>query len=552
MLDASPPPAGATRGCPPTPGATRSHVPILDVLPAQREDIETGAYRISGGHLPPDVAAAITEIEQRHRKAQTRVPWDIPPADRASLEQCQRQQLFRCGCQIANRHSRRLHYASLPDPADLADQLIRYADPRYGPYAPAPDQVLELAIEILTWLDQEGRQPCLQGFETWKIEMRRRGNAAKSRRRITRNNYIVQAKADGATSAQIARDVAVRFPHLKPITPAQVRNIVAAARKERESCQSHIKNTNDDSNILLNQSQKFSSVRDSSGLTLDRELSPLPDHWVIDTWTANVGAPPESHQAHQLVLWLDAIGDGDEIQDAVRLIHYAGKLTTRSPWAYVASKLPAYIGNSESRFNLEQRAGPEASNYVRINSAHIRDPRAYLAACAVGKTGELAGVDLDPVDADGTPLDRSFAKKSFKRRYGRLPWENPPDPDTGPVEPEQLEQAPKPEIVAVSRETRRDLSPIEAQKSVERYSRSCENAGEKPKLEHGPCRHPVANVLATAMRLEDVVQVECLATGCGCRIYSDRGAIQCPCHWPPPRVAFFQRRLVAGHTAAMI
>ena len=28
-----------------------------------------------------------------------------------------------------------------------------------------------------------------------------------------------------------------------------------------------------------------------------------------------------------------------------------------------------------------------------------------------------------------------------------------------------------------------------------------------------------------------VVQVQCV-TGCGHRLYSDRGPVECPCHWP--------------------
>lgn len=46
-------------------------------------------------------------------------------------------------------------------------------------------------------------------------------------------------------------------------------------------------------------------------------------------------------------------------------------------------------------------------------------------------------------------------------------------------------------------------------------------------LEHGPCRHPLAALLATAMDLEAVVQVEC-AAGCCHRLYSDRGPVGPP------------------------
>ena len=55
-------------------------------------------------------------------------------------------------------------------------------------------------------------------------------------------------------------------------------------------------------------------------------------------------------------------------------------------------------------------------------------------------------------------------------------------------------------------------------------------------LEHGPCRHPLASLMVSAMDLELVVQVEC-ATGCGHLLYSDRGPVVCPCHWPVVEVA---------------
>ena len=61
-------------------------------------------------------------------------------------------------------------------------------------------------------------------------------------------------------------------------------------------------------------------------------------------------------------------------------------------------------------------------------------------------------------------------------------------------------------------------------------------------FEHGRCRHPLASLLASAMVLLDVVLVDC-AAGCGHRIYSDRGLLECPCHWPPAKAAWVARAL---------
>ena len=63
-----------------------------------------------------------------------------------------------------------------------------------------------------------------------------------------------------------------------------------------------------------------------------------------------------------------------------------------------------------------------------------------------------------------------------------------------------------------------------------------------PVLELVPCRHSVAILLSTQFVLEDVVQVDCVA-GCGHWLYSDRGPLECPCHWPVERVARFGRAL---------
>ena len=61
-------------------------------------------------------------------------------------------------------------------------------------------------------------------------------------------------------------------------------------------------------------------------------------------------------------------------------------------------------------------------------------------------------------------------------------------------------------------------------------------------LEHGRCRHPVVSLMVSAMDLEAVVQVEC-AAGCGHLLYSDRGPVDCPCHWPAAESARIARLL---------
>ena len=62
-------------------------------------------------------------------------------------------------------------------------------------------------------------------------------------------------------------------------------------------------------------------------------------------------------------------------------------------------------------------------------------------------------------------------------------------------------------------------------------------------LEHGRCRHPLASLMASVMVLDDVVFVEC-AAGCGHRLYSDRGPLECPCHWSPAKAVQVGRALL--------
>ena len=64
-------------------------------------------------------------------------------------------------------------------------------------------------------------------------------------------------------------------------------------------------------------------------------------------------------------------------------------------------------------------------------------------------------------------------------------------------------------------------------------------------LEHGPCRHPLASLLTAGMVLDDVVQVDC-AAGCGHWLYSARGSLECPCHWPPVKPGQGARELKRG------
>ena len=52
-----------------------------------------------------------------------------------------------------------------------------------------------------------------------------------------------------------------------------------------------------------------------------------------------------------------------------------------------------------------------------------------------------------------------------------------------------------------------------------------------------------AALLAAGMVLDDVALVDCTAR-CGHWLYSDRGPVECPCHWPVEKAARVARALV--------
>ena len=148
--------------------------------------------------------------------------------------------------------------------------------------------------------------------------------------------------------------------------------------------------------------------------------------------------------------------------------------------------------------------------------------------------------------------------EEYRRLFGSLPWEDTPDvivqpspPAELPSMPDELEQAANPVISPETAEVRRDPSPVAAAKPVERHPRPLPKAGDILKLERGPCRHPLAAILTTAMPLVNVRQVDCSTAGCGCRVYSDRGPLECPCHWPAARAAAVGRTLQAQLAGAV-
>ena len=113
------------------------------------------------------------------------------------------------------------------------------------------------------------------------------------------------------------------------------------------------------------------------------------------------------------------------------------------------------------------------------------------------------------------------------------------------VSEDKLEHGPKPANVADRGAIGRAEGHGEALKRGETACRRLPRGNPAGVLEHGPCRHPLAAVLATAMDLEAVVQVDCSA-GCGHRLYAYGGPVECPCRLSESMVGDLERLLDAS------
>ena len=343
----------------------------------------------------------------------------------------------------------------------------------------------------------------------------------------------------------------------------------------------------------------------------------------------------------------EAEGRESDLMDQIQMSAGA-----RDPWAYlqrcVANRGDSWTVRSQLLADVLVWAGEKSLMYslTAIGGGYIQRPLPYLREVlakavrkGVGRSGswerpvamsvgmarqwapELVIVDADEAIAGEAVEERTGHVESFRRRFGRLPWEaetapeNAADLDVGDadvcciglkglrgddsnyqnLEYRNLESSPGSvkanatwapcEELEVERRAASPEKPDERQVAAsgralgpspwdrEKIERPLdtgvlpdsdeilrpESDGEARKLvqtaidplvgekvpvvlEHGRCRHPLAILLASVMVLDDVVFLEC-AAGCGHRLYSDRGPLECPCHWPPAKAAWVARAL---------
>ena len=192
----------------------------------------------------------------------------------------------------------------------------------------------------------------------------------------------------------------------------------------------------------------------------------------------------------------------------------------------------------ETTVELETANGPncciglKGSGGDDFNSKNPEYKRSESSPGSVKADATLAPCEeLGLVRTVGSPdCPDALLVAAYGRALGPPPWEPR----------EKLEQPLKTGALPDSDEICRRRSDGEARKPVQVAIDSLPREKVPVVLEHGPCRHPLAGLLASAMVLDDAVQVECFA-GCGHWLYSDRGPLECPCHWPPAKAAHVVR-----------
>ena len=224
------------------------------------------------------------------------------------------------------------------------------------------------------------------------------------------------------------------------------------------------------------------------------------------------------------------IVDADEAiaaEDAVKRVGYIESVRRRCgrlPWE------PERVGETAAAVSsvaLDRCIGLKGSWGDDINSKNLNYKNSESSPGTVKADATRAPCEetdlARTVGRADQPATRLVA--AYRRILGPPPWEM-----------EKLEHPLETGALPDPGEMRRLESHGEARKLVQAAIAPLLREKDPPVLEHGLCRHPLATLLVAGMVLDDVVQVEC-AGGQSQRLYSDRGALECPCHWPSAKVS---------------
>ena len=277
---------------------------------------------------------------------------------------------------------------------------------------------------------------------------------------------------------------------------------------------------------------------------------PLEARWPAEEFVRLTGIALDAEQARFLVeagRSYEYVGWESDLRDALRACAGPG---VRDPWAYI-QRCVRHCGDGRvvSPDLLTEAllwAGENSLWYalIAIESGYVRRPMPYLREVAraarehpvrwpergawpVHKALELAR-RLAPsllVMEDECPAEPVV--------------ETPDDVSVGAARciglkgsPDDLSFDLDPEKESSTELVKADATPVASRLDDAAFAGG---ADRRTEFVAGPCPHPMAVSLVSGMELSQVAWVAC-ACGCGHELYSDRGAIECPCHWSPERL----------------
>ena len=317
---------------------------------------------------------------------------------------------------------------------------------------------------------------------------------------------------------------------------------------------------------------------------------PRWERWPAVQFMKQTGVAIDANQ----VRWLadmgrccEAEGCEDDLMEAIKSSAGEG---VRDPWAYlqrcIANRGDAWTVSPQLLADVLSWAGQKALEYalVAIGGGYVRRPLPYLrkvladavatgrrpdgrperpvAAAVVMARRRCPGLEIEGADAAAAAEEsglRSRQVDSFRRLFGRLPWESDPAVEAGAdccvgllgpkgddsssisIWGKKIEET-SPRIPKADATLDPGAAgwsdPQAASLTVGRGDGAKgvgaghgERCAPDPLRENRRCQHPASAALSSMMVLEDVVPVACLA-GCGHWLYSDRGPLRCPCCWP--------------------
>ena len=478
------------------------------------------------------------------------------------------------------------------------------------------DIVLSAVRDVIAeWTEQPELRPTYEDFCREQARRGEKGRETQQALAMLRNAEILALASEGVSDAEVARRVGLHR--------SQVGRIRRAAAKTSTALQ---------------------DVGDTTVVPppfLAPDIPPA-ERWPVVQFMRQTGVALDIGDVH----WLVGIGQCYEaegrVDDLMHAIRASAGSDVRDPWAYlqrcVVNRGDAWTVTPQLVADVLVWAGEDSLRYAltAIAGGYVRRPLAYLqrtlqhtvsdgdgpagrierpVAMAVAMcrrwAPELVVADADEAVAAEDAAARVGHVESYRRRFGRLPWEadevesnccnglnrvlgdgfnsldlaeryldsSPgnhkadatsfePDlecrvgPEVAPVacldgvghqvqgpprsEWGKVEHPPETAELPVPNQMRRRQSHGEALDPVRTDYRPLPRGNPTGILEHGPCRHPLAALLVSVMDLEAVVQVDC-AVGCGHRLYSDRGPVECPCHWPAAMAGQVARALQAGN-----